>query len=128
MRTAFVLTNGNMGGTAGDATLILRRAKAMYSEKGYYTQILLLNPVKQGEQNCGDFFYSIDTCKDINDFRLRVLEEKPQLLILYGDKIQMMTKTLSVKSEQEQVETRQHYLQEHYLECIQCMQKENTGK
>ncbi len=95
MRTAFVLTNGNMGGTAGDATLILRRAKAMYSEKGYYTQILLLNPVKQGEQNCGDFFYSIDTCKDINDFRLRVLEEKPQLLILYGDKIQMMTKSLN---------------------------------
>ena len=30
MKTAFLVTNGNMGGTAGDATLILRRAKAMY--------------------------------------------------------------------------------------------------
>ena len=29
---------------------------------------------------------------------------------------------------QELEEKRQHYLQEHYLECIQCMQKENTGK
>ena len=35
---------------------------------------------------------------------------------------------LNVKSELELVETRQHYLLELYTECIQCMQKENTGK
>ena len=30
--------------------------------------------------------------------------------------------------EQVQVEKKPHYLQEHYLECTQCMQKQNTGK
>ena len=33
MDRVFLITNGNIGGTAGDSTLILRRAKAMYEEK-----------------------------------------------------------------------------------------------
>ena len=40
----------------------------------------------------------------------------------------MMIKILYVKLEQEQEEKKQLYLLVHYLECTQCMQKENTGK
>ncbi len=91
MKTAFLVTNGNMGGTAGDATLILRRAKAMYEEKEIYTKILLLDPVPQGDVNRGDFYYSIETCASAAALKQRILAETPGWLILYGDKIQMMT-------------------------------------
>lgn len=91
MRTAFLVTNGNMGGTAGDATLILRRAKALYEEKEIYTKILLLDPVPQGDVHRGDFYYSIETCADKAELRRRILAESPMWLILYGDKIQTMT-------------------------------------
>lgn len=91
IKTAFLVTNGNMGGTAGDATLILRRAKALYEEKEIYTKILLLDPVPQGDVNRGDFYYSIEICADKAALRRRILAEQPKLLILYGDKIQMMT-------------------------------------
>lgn len=94
LKVAFLVTNGNVGGTAGDATLILRRAKAMYKEKGIYTKILLLNPVEQGDVNKGDFFYSIENCNNKKELQQKILQEKPQLLILYGDKIQIMTSRL----------------------------------
>lgn len=94
MKTVFLVTNGNMGGTAGDATLILRRAKAMYEEKEIYTKILLLSPVPQGDVNRGDFYYSIEICADKAALRRRILAEQPYQLILYGDKIQMMTASL----------------------------------
>ena len=42
-------------------------------------------------------------------------------------KIEEELKILYVKLEQGLGEKKQHYLQEHYLECILCMQKRNTG-
>lgn len=91
METAYLVTNGNMGGTAGDATLILRRARAMYDVKNIYTKICLLNPVKQGKVNTGDYFYSIETYDNKAAIKGAILEQKPKYVILYGDKIQMMT-------------------------------------
>lgn len=94
MDTVFLLTNGNMGGTAGDATLILRRARAMYSEKELFTKIILYKPLEQGNINTGDYYYSIDECQDKGSLLECLLKEKPKYLILYGDKIQMMTSYL----------------------------------
>lgn len=94
MNIAFLITNGNMGGTAGDTTLILRRARAMYEEKGIYTKILLLDPIEQANINKGDFFYSIETCSSKAEIEQRILKENPQLVILYGDKIQLITSKL----------------------------------
>lgn len=91
MDTVFLLTNGNMGGTAGDATLILRRARAMYSEKELFTKIILYKPLEQGNINTGDYYYSIDECQDKGSLLECLLKEKPKYLILYGDKIQIMT-------------------------------------
>lgn len=106
LKTAFFITNGNMGGTAGDATLVLRRARAMYDEKGIYTKILLLNPVEQGKVNQGDFFYSIEECNNKKELRQRILQEKPQWLILYGDRIQLMTSSLRRLVKKHQIETK----------------------
>ena len=94
MHTAFLVTNGNMGGTAGDTTLILRRARALYEKKEIFTKILLLNPVPQGDVNKGDYYYSIDTCPSKSQLKQMLLEQQPRLVILYGDKIQMMTASL----------------------------------
>ena len=91
MKTAFLITNGNIGGSAGDSTLILRRAKSMYYDKGIYTKILLLDPVEQGTVNKGDCFYSIEKCDSKKALMEEILKIKPELIILYGDKIQMMT-------------------------------------
>ena len=103
MKTAFLITNGNMGGTAGDATLILRRAKSMYDKKGMYTKILLLNPVEQGNVNRGDYFYSIEKCAGKKALTDKILKEKPQLIILYGDKIQMMTAAIHKFAEKNRI-------------------------
>ena len=94
MKIALLITNGNMGGTAGDATLILRRARAMYEEKGLFTRILLLKPIKQGDVNKGDYFYSIEMCRDKFVLKQIIKDVNPNYIILYGDKIQMMTKKL----------------------------------
>ena len=56
-----------------------------------------------------------------------ILRPRKKLKFCYFQKIKMMIKTLSVKLEVEQVEMKQLCLQELYLECIQCMQKENIG-
>ena len=45
-----------------------------------------------------------------------------------AEKILMMIKTQSVKLEQVLEGKRLLYLQELYLECIQCMQRQNIGK
>ena len=41
---------------------------------------------------------------------------------------QLVVSYIQAHEELELVETRQHYLLELYTECIQCMQKESTGK
>ena len=94
MKTAFLITNGNIGGSAGDSTLILRRAKAMYDEKSIYTRVLLLDPVAQGSVNQGGYFYSIEKYNSKKAIMEEILKAKPELIILYGDKIQMMTATI----------------------------------
>ena len=94
METIMLLTNGDMGGTAGDATLILRRARAIYSEKQLFTKIFLLDQREQGKVNTGDYYYSIEKCPDKSAFRMILSKNNPKYLVLYGDKIQMMTKPL----------------------------------
>jgi hypothetical protein len=94
MNIVILLTNGNIGGTAGDATLILRRARARYTEKRLFTRVVLLDQQEQGKINTGDYYYSIEECRNKSLFRALLSEENPKYLILYGDKIQMMTKSL----------------------------------
>ena len=94
MDKVVLLTNGDMGGTAGDATLILRRARAIYDEKHLFTMIVLLDQSKQGKENTGDYFYSIEICQNKSEFSRMLLKENAKYLVLYGDKIQMMTKSL----------------------------------
>ena len=48
MDRVFLITNGNIGGTAGDSTLILRRAKAMYEEKSVHASFAYKS-VKSGK-------------------------------------------------------------------------------
>lgn len=91
MDRVFLITNGNIGGTAGDSTLILRRAKAMYEEKNLFTQVLLINPLNQENVNTGDYYYSIEVCDSKATVKKKIAEQTPKYVILYGDKIQMMT-------------------------------------
>lgn len=95
MNSILIITNGNIGGTAGDAALVLRRAKAIYNEKGLFTHILLYKPVKQGTVNTGDFFYDITKVESKSIIKSFISSVNPKYVILYGDRIQMMTAELS---------------------------------
>lgn len=94
MDDAILITNGNMGGTAGDATLILRRAKAMYDQKQIFTHILLFKPIRQGNTNIGDYYYDISTFIRLKDLRNYIRKSDPKYVILYGDKIQIFTASI----------------------------------
>lgn len=95
MDNILLITNGNMGGTAGDATLVLRRSKAIYNEKGIFTHILLYKPVKQGNINNGDYYYDISTVENESMIKKAISSFRPKYVVLYGDKILLMTKKIS---------------------------------
>lgn len=90
MKEIVLITNSNIGSTAGDTTLILRRASALFDE-GFHTTILLFHAVKQGNANKGDKYYSIELCNSKKALKEHIVTLLPSYIILCGNRIQMMT-------------------------------------
>lgn len=66
--------------------------------------------------------------EELNESKARVEELEHELKIFFFLKILMMIRILLLKSEQVQVEKKQHFLQQNFSECMYTMHRQEAGR
>ena len=84
MNSIMLITNTNFNTKAGNITLILRRAEAIYEEFGYITKINIYKGVHQERTESNDDYYSIEYIDDSQVLFNSIEKCKPKIIILYG--------------------------------------------
>ena len=84
MRSIVLITSANINTSAGNVTLILRRAEAIYDVFKYKTRIIVYKGISQEKVAATEEFYSIDYTNDFQELLLYLKKYTPRLVILYG--------------------------------------------
>lgn len=85
----FLITNSNIGLNAGNTSLVFRRSKSLFESKNIYTYFISYkskHSVKPTSNNFSTIF-PVDSKKNLKDL---IAENKPDYILIYGDKIQLL--------------------------------------
>ena len=89
---AILISNANFSSSAGNVTLVLRRAEALFNVYGIYTHIFVFMSrySKSIIPTEGDY-YSISYIENWKELKKRIIKKNSRLIILYGDKVELLT-------------------------------------
>lgn len=86
-----VITNTDMTTSAGNVTLLLRRAESCYRIKNYITDFIVYHGrVKPNIEKVEDY-YNIVNADNWNELKKLIVSLKPVHIILYGDRVKTIT-------------------------------------
>lgn len=86
-----LITNTNMDSTAGNVTLLLRRAESMFRVKSYITDVIVYHDIPNKKIVSKNNYYTIRYAKKMLDVKRIVKQINPEHIVLYGDKIELIT-------------------------------------
>lgn len=89
MEQIAVITSANMGSSAGDITLMLRRAEAMHSAANMHTNFLIYQGVPQERRSVTESYYSVRYMDSYDQLTQNLVELQPKYIIVYGDKVSL---------------------------------------
>ena len=87
MKKILVVTHADMNTSAGNVTLMLRRAETLFRLYGYFTEIVVYRGVSKKKTSFVDEFYSVkyvETKKELYD---SIFQSKPIYIIIYGARL-----------------------------------------
>lgn len=91
MGQMILITNTNMGKRSGNATLLERRAEAMFAVKGIFTRILVYRGVRQERKPVRTDSYSVDYADAFSGIKKEILSIRPEYIVLYGRRVSILT-------------------------------------
>lgn len=91
MRKCILITNADFDSSAGNITLVLRRAESLYKIKNIFTEIIVFNGLNPKNDGMKDYYYNITVHRSINSIKQMMFSVNPEFIILYGAKVRMMT-------------------------------------